>query len=107
MIFTFYSYKGGVGRSMAMAGVAHLFARRGLKVLAIDFDLEAPGLERYFFEGEGARSVREQPGLMDLIRAYRRALSDESEFKKAEFKRWDKFRLTAINVAGRSAGRST
>src|SRR5262245_43482733 len=47
-IVTFYSYKGGVGRSMALANVAVLLARRGLKVLAVDWDLEAPGLDRYF-----------------------------------------------------------
>ena len=47
-ITTFYSYKGGVGRSMALANVALLLAKRGKKVLVVDFDLEAPGLERYF-----------------------------------------------------------
>ena len=47
-IVTFYSYKGGVGRSMALANVAVLLARRGKKVLAVDWDLEAPGLTRYF-----------------------------------------------------------
>lgn len=47
-IVTFYSYKGGVGRTMAMANVAVLLAQRNLKVLAVDWDLEAPGLERYF-----------------------------------------------------------
>lgn len=47
-IVTFYSYKGGVGRSMALANIAVLLARRGLKVLVVDFDLEAPGIERYF-----------------------------------------------------------
>jgi MinD-like ATPase involved in chromosome partitioning or flagellar assembly len=47
-VITFYSYKGGVGRSMALSNVAVLLARRGLRVLAVDWDLEAPGLERYF-----------------------------------------------------------
>src|SRR5262245_38689350 len=47
-IVTFYSYKGGVGRSMALANIAVLLARHGLKVLVVDWDLEAPGLERYF-----------------------------------------------------------
>jgi MinD-like ATPase involved in chromosome partitioning or flagellar assembly len=47
-IVTFYSYKGGVGRSMAVANVAVLLGRRGLRVLVVDWDLEAPGLERYF-----------------------------------------------------------
>lgn len=51
-IVTFYSYKGGVGRSMALANVALLLAQRGLKVLAVDCDLEAPGLERYFGQFE-------------------------------------------------------
>ena len=47
-IVTFYSYKGGVGRSMAIANIAVLLAKPGLRVLVVDWDLEAPGLERYF-----------------------------------------------------------
>lgn len=31
-IVTFYSYKGGVGRSMALANIAVLLARRGLAI---------------------------------------------------------------------------
>lgn len=104
MIFTFYSYKGGVGRSMAMASIAHVLARRGLRVLAIDFDLEAPGLERYFFDGERSKNVRAQPGLLDLIQAYRQALSSEVAFEGGEFKRWQNFCLSAINVAGTLGG---
>ena len=89
---------------MAMASVAHLLARRGLKVLAIDFDLEAPGLEHYFFDAERSRSVRAQPGLLDLILAYREALSNEAAFASGEFKRWQSFCLTAIGVAGTLGG---
>ena len=37
MIITFYSYKGGTGRTMAMANIAWLLAARGKKVLAVDF----------------------------------------------------------------------
>jgi len=48
-IVTFYSYKGGVGRSMALANVAMILSRRGKRVLVVDWDLEAPGLEEYFF----------------------------------------------------------
>jgi len=104
MIFTFYSYKGGVGRSMALAAVANVLALRGLRVLVVDFDLEAPGLERYFFDGERSQSVRTQPGLMDLVQAYRRALTSEEEFSKAEFKALNKFVLPAIHVAGTLGG---
>jgi tetratricopeptide (TPR) repeat protein/MinD-like ATPase involved in chromosome partitioning or flagellar assembly len=47
-IVTFYSYKGGVGRTSAMANVAVLLAKYGKSVLLMDWDLEAPGLDRYF-----------------------------------------------------------
>jgi len=42
--FVFSSIKGGVGRSTALAVVAADLAAKGLKVLAIDLDIEAPGL---------------------------------------------------------------
>lgn len=45
---TFYSFKGGVGRTTALANVASILAMRGLKVVAIDLDLEAPGLSTAF-----------------------------------------------------------
>ncbi len=41
---TFYSFRGGVGRTMALANVAAHLARSRQKVFLIDFDLEAPGL---------------------------------------------------------------
>jgi MinD-like ATPase involved in chromosome partitioning or flagellar assembly len=47
-VVTFYSYKGGVGRSFTLANVAVLLARWGFRVLTIDWDLEAPGLHHYF-----------------------------------------------------------
>jgi Mrp family chromosome partitioning ATPase len=40
----FGSLKGGVGRSTALAVVAAEAARRGLRVLTVDLDLEAPGI---------------------------------------------------------------
>ena len=40
----FYGLKGGVGRSTALAMFAYLMARRGKKILLLDFDLESPGL---------------------------------------------------------------
>ncbi|WP_332879649.1 KGGVGR-motif variant AAA ATPase [Massilia sp. S19_KUP03_FR1] len=41
---TFFSFKGGVGRSMALINTAAIMAGRGLRVLVMDLDLEAPGL---------------------------------------------------------------
>lgn len=57
-ILTFYSYKGGVGRTFALANVAVVLARTGAKVLVVDWDLEAPGLYLYFKEHLGASSPR-------------------------------------------------
>jgi MinD-like ATPase involved in chromosome partitioning or flagellar assembly/tetratricopeptide (TPR) repeat protein len=50
MIVTFYSYKGGVGRSFCLANIAVQLARWGNRVLCVDWDLEAPGLHEYFRE---------------------------------------------------------
>jgi Mrp family chromosome partitioning ATPase len=47
-ILVFFSHKGGVGRSTALAATAVHFARAGLQVMAIDLDLEAPGLAALF-----------------------------------------------------------
>ncbi|WP_299708067.1 AAA family ATPase [uncultured Pontibacter sp.] len=45
---TFYSYKGGVGRSLTLANVATFLAKFGQKVCLLDLDLEAPGLNYKF-----------------------------------------------------------
>lgn len=47
-VVTFYSYKGGVGRTFALANAAVLLGRWGFRVLCIDWDLEAPGLLHFF-----------------------------------------------------------
>jgi MinD-like ATPase involved in chromosome partitioning or flagellar assembly len=64
MIVTFYSYKGGVGRTMAVANIGVLLARQGKRVLLVDWDLEAPGLHRYFADYRVADAAR---GLLDLL----------------------------------------
>ncbi len=49
MIVTFYSYKGGVGRTQLMANLAaYLCYQHNKKILLIDWDLEAPGVHFYF-----------------------------------------------------------
>ena len=47
-VITFYSYKGGVGRTFAMANVGVILAQWGYRVLVVDWDIEAPGLSHYF-----------------------------------------------------------
>ncbi len=47
-VVTFYSYKGGVGRSFMLANVGAVLAEWGYHVVCVDWDLEAPGLSHYF-----------------------------------------------------------
>jgi MinD-like ATPase involved in chromosome partitioning or flagellar assembly len=65
-IVTFYSYKGGVGRSMALANIAVLLARVGKRVLVVDWDLEAPGLNRYFKSAD-ITAPESEGGLLRLL----------------------------------------
>lgn len=82
MIYTFYSYKGGVGRTMALANVAELLYRSGLKVLMVDWDLEAPGLERFFLVDH--EEVLENRGVMDLILNYKNQMAKDSSISEQE-----------------------
>jgi hypothetical protein len=43
-VVVFYSFKGGVGRSTALASFAIQRARAGERVAVLDFDLDAPGI---------------------------------------------------------------
>jgi hypothetical protein len=69
-IVTFYSYKGGTGRTMAVANVAWILASNGLRVLAVDWDLESPGLHRYFQPFLVDKELRSSTGVIDLVRAF-------------------------------------
>ena len=68
-IFTFYSYKGGVGRSMALLNVAYALAGRGRHVLVLDMDLEAPGISGFLDRaGELEKADAEPPlDILDLM----------------------------------------
>src|SRR5262245_29840198 len=77
-IYTFYSFKGGVGRSMALANLAETFHEKGLRVLMVDWDLEAPGLEAYFQSASSTPGTLQMPdsghrGLIDLLLEYKAA----------------------------------
>ena len=66
-IVVFYSYKGGTGRSMALANIAWILASNGQRVLAIDWDLEAPGLHRYFQPFLDDKTLASSDGLIDFL----------------------------------------
>ena len=69
-IITFYSYKGGTGRSMALANVAWILASSGKRVLVIDWDLEAPGIHRYFHPFLKDKNLASSDGLMEFLLEY-------------------------------------
>jgi cellulose biosynthesis protein BcsQ/tetratricopeptide (TPR) repeat protein len=66
-IITFYSFKGGTGRSMTLANVAWILASNGHRVLVVDWDLEAPGVHRYFHPFLLDKELVGTPGLLDMI----------------------------------------
>jgi MinD-like ATPase involved in chromosome partitioning or flagellar assembly len=65
-IVTFYSYKGGVGRTLALANVATDLVRRGRRVLLVDFDLEAPGLDTF----QLFKPQRPTQGIVEYVNDY-------------------------------------
>jgi cellulose biosynthesis protein BcsQ len=69
-IITFYSYKGGAGRTMALANVAWILASNGKRVLAADWDLESPGLHRFFSPFLDDSIVSATPGVIEIINNY-------------------------------------
>ncbi|HEX2224177.1 MAG TPA: AAA family ATPase, partial [Thermoanaerobaculia bacterium] len=69
-IITFYSYKGGTGRSLALANVAWVLASNGKRVLVVDWDLEAPGLHRYFHPFLVDRDLSSSDGVVDFVIDY-------------------------------------
>ncbi|HKT06044.1 MAG TPA: hypothetical protein VJT31_41590, partial [Rugosimonospora sp.] len=69
-VVTFYSFKGGTGRTMALANVAWILAANGYRVLVVDWDLESPGLHRFFRPFLSPGMLTSSAGVIDLIRKF-------------------------------------
>jgi tetratricopeptide (TPR) repeat protein len=68
-IVSFYSFKGGVGRTQLLANLAsYLCYFENKKVLIIDWDLEAPGAHFYFKKTYA--DITQKRGLMGLLSEY-------------------------------------
>ncbi|WP_254513792.1 KGGVGR-motif variant AAA ATPase [Anatilimnocola floriformis] len=65
-VVTFYSFKGGVGRTMSLVNVAFDLVRSGHSVLIVDFDLEAPGVHTF----EALRPPLPCKGIVELVTEY-------------------------------------
>ena len=76
-VVTFYSYKGGVGRTLALLNVAYEMADSGLRVLVVDFDLEAPSIQvdgwkrpNHENEVEAVNSGSDHHGAVEFVSEY-------------------------------------
>lgn len=65
-VVTFYSFKGGVGRTLALVNIGVELAQQGRRVLLVDFDLEAPGLETF----DLLRHRETVPGVVEYVTQY-------------------------------------
>jgi cellulose biosynthesis protein BcsQ len=81
LIVTFYSFKGGVGRSTALGIVATLLANQNRRVVMVDFDLEAPGIS-ILFRPDIDKNNPEKYGVLDYI--FQRYLTPEEAIPTIE-----------------------
>lgn len=81
MIATFYSYKGGVGRTQLAANLAaYLCHYRHKKILLIDWDLEAPGLHFYFDIGK----TDIKKGVIDIFLQYVNTVKNKEHIQESD-----------------------
>lgn len=86
-VVSFYSYKGGVGRSIALLNVANQLALRGRSVVMIDFDLEAPGLHSAVTKiWEEAETRLQESGMIDYFADYEASGQGGAEMKVPDFR---------------------
>src|SRR3954469_5198992 len=87
-IVTFYSYKGGTGRSLMLANVAWILASAGRSVLAVDWDLEAPGLHRYFEPFLADPKLKGSNGVIDLVTDFMTEFATPQEDERPRAEDW-------------------
>ena len=104
-VVTFYSYKGGTGRTMAMANLAWILAANGRRVLIVDWDLESPGLHRYFAPSLlDPRAVAATRGVMNMVRRYQDVAAETRD--QARGPAWYRSLARVSDTRWRSAGPS-
>jgi len=77
-IITFYSFKGGTGRTMALVNIAYLLGQdlsaSSQRALMVDWDLEAPGLHNFF--ADHLEQFENRPGIIDYFHELRQLLKE-------------------------------
>lgn len=66
-VVSFYSYKGGVDRTIAMIQTAYNLVKEGKKVLLLDLDIEAPSLHNFFSEVVNDEFAGVQYGVIEYL----------------------------------------
>ncbi len=83
---TFYSFKGGVGRSLTLSNMALWLAdEMKVKVCVIDFDLEAPGLPYKFDDlqnPEDQERLARTEGIVEYVDEFNRTGFPPDDFKR-------------------------
>lgn len=104
MIYAFYSFDRKVGRSMALCNVADLFYQQGLRVLVVDWDLESPGVEKFFPVDK--ECVEACGGLMGLLQDYKEKMSTPISHDEGDDLRLplDNIESYVIDVSGDGPG---
>jgi cellulose biosynthesis protein BcsQ len=62
-IVSFFSFKGGVGRTTTLVATALTLARHGHRVAVVDLDLESPGISTFFLPD----TEESPPGMIDYL----------------------------------------
>jgi tetratricopeptide (TPR) repeat protein len=103
MIVSFFSYKGGVGRTQLLANMAaYLCHYRGRKVLLMDWDLEAPGIHYYFGKNNTTLKVR---GVINLLQEYVRVVKSKKETTQRDLPFFDPSYITNLRRSTSAKGR--
>ncbi len=103
-IVTFYSYKGGTGRTMALANTAWILAANGKRVLAVDWDLEAPGLHRFFHPFLDPATLGATTGVIDLITEYAWAATSPAQRPEDWHRDYARIQPHAVSLTPESLG---
>lgn len=98
-VVTFYSYNGGTGRTMAIANVAWILAANGKRVLVADWDLESPGLHRFFGPFIDGEAFAHKGGVIDLIREFEWATTKESDRRENWYEQYARVRTYAFGLS--------
>lgn len=79
-VVSFYSYKGGMGRTTTLVAYAtYLAIHHSKKVVVVDFDLEAPGLTNFFLKYPAEQNQRN--GLVEYMFDKELSLASQKNIK--------------------------